>query len=295
MRRAIGICVVMLAAVACWLGFSPAGGAPLAEAQEQAEESGEYRSPYRVEFTIPREELIGDLERTERGDRRGSAEVPHSEWYSERVLKRWGAWGPPARRYPPVPGMEEWSAEAKRERVIAIALRYIGYGYQHHHIPDWEPPREWPWKETCVGRNGRGVDCSNFTGFVYNLGFGLQLNTDVARQSRERAVPEFGGRVDVPLREVALPDSYQARIEALRTGDLLFIRSDKGNISHVVLWVGAIGRSPDGVPLIIDSHGAGVRDSEGRSIPCGVHIRPFRENSWYNKDASHALRAIEGR
>ena len=25
----------------------------------------------------------------------------------------------------------------------------------YHHIPDWDPPRDWPWHETCAGRNGR--------------------------------------------------------------------------------------------------------------------------------------------
>jgi hypothetical protein len=46
------------------------------------------------------------------------------------------------------------------------------------------------------------------------------------------------------------------------------------------------------VPLIIDSHGEDVRDSQGQFIPCGVQLRPFRENSWYNRSASHALRVF---
>lgn len=291
MRRAIGIGAA-LAALAGGGALVLPGWGPRASAQERERE--EYRTPYRVEFRIPDRELIGDLERTERGDRRLQAEVPHEEWYSHRVRERWGAWGPVARAYPAPVGLEEWPAERKRERVVAVALRFLGYGYQHHHIPDWDPPREWPWKETCVGRNGRGVDCSNFTGFVYNLGFGVRLNTEVLKQSEEREARGPGERGITPIRKVALPDSYQERIETLRTGDLLFIRSDAGNISHVVIWVGEIGRSPDGTPLIIDSHGAGVRDSEGRSIPCGVHLRPFRESSWYNRSASHALRLIGG-
>jgi hypothetical protein len=89
-----------------------------------------------------------------------------------------------------------------------------------------------------------------------------------------------------------LPDSYEERVRALRTGDLLFVRNRGGKVSHVVLWVGPIGRSPDGVPLIIDSHGDDVRDSNGATIPCGVRVRPFRENSWYNHSAAHALRVF---
>ncbi|WP_437227256.1 NlpC/P60 family protein [Planctomicrobium sp. SH661] len=258
---------------------------------EQGERS-EYRTPYRVEFTTPREELIADLKESERGNFRFEAEVPHEEWYSRRVRERWGSWGPVARHYPPVPGIEQWSTEAKRERVIAVAMRFLGYGYQHHHIPDWDPPREWPWKESCVGHNGRGVDCSNFTGFVFNQGFGLRFNTEVKHQSEQQSVEGPGRERVTPLQRIELPESYQERVQTLRTGDLLFIRSDVGNISHVVLWVGSIGRSTDETPLIIDSHGGEVKDSEGNKIPCGIHLRPFREGSWYSHSASHALRVF---
>lgn len=257
-----------------------------ARAQERV-----YRSPYVVEFTLPETELLGDLERTERGDRRLEAEIPFEHWYANRTMERWRAWGPPAREYPPPPGIEYWSTERKRERVIAVALRFRGYAYQHHHIPDWDPPSGWPWKSTCAGSNGRGVDCSNLTGFVYNLGFGLRLNTDVEKQSEERTAREHRGRL-AKLHVVRLPTSYEERIKTLRTGDLVYIRNRGGKISHVVIWAGPIGRSQDGVPLVIDSHGEDVRDSAGYPIPCGVQLRPFRENSWYNHSASHALRVF---
>ena len=255
-----------------------------AHAQEQA-----YRSPYRVEFTVPMDGLVADVERTERGDPRMEADVPFREWYAPRTLQRWRAWGPPARDYPPPPGVEQWPTERKRERVVAIALRFRGYAYQHHHIPDWSPPPSWPWKETCAESNGKGVDCSNFTGFVYNLGFGLRLSTDVHLQAGERFARGPGER-STRLQAVDLPSSFEERLKALRTGDLVYIRNRGGKISHVVIWVGPIGRSPDGLPLVIDSHGEDVRDSTGQPIPCGIHLRPFRENSWYNRSASHASR-----
>jgi cell wall-associated NlpC family hydrolase len=251
-----------------------------------------YRSPYRVEFTLPVAELVGDLERTDRGDRRLEADVPIAEWYTGRTLRRWQGWGPVARHYPAPAGMERWTAERKRQRVVAVAMRFLGYSYQHHHIPDWDPPPQWPWKPTCAGSNGRGVDCSNLTGFVYNLGFGLRLSTDVHRQAEERVARGPGEGRTTRVHAVELPSSYEERIEALRTGDLVFVRDRRDTISHVVIWVGPIGRSPDGVPLVIDSHGSDVRDSDGRPIPCGVQLRPFREDSWYNRSASHALRII---
>jgi cell wall-associated NlpC family hydrolase len=263
----------------------PAPGKP-ALAQTRA-----YHSPYRVEFTFPREELVGDLDRTERGDYRLEGEVPFAHWYTRLTQERWRAWGPRARDYPPAHGVEQWPAERKRERVIAVALRFQGYEYQHHHIPDWSPPPDWPWMESCAGANGKGVDCSNLTGFVYNLGFGLRLSTDVHVQAEER-VARGPGATRTRLQPVELPSAYQDRLKVLRTGDLVYIRNRRDRISHVITWVGSIGRAPDGTPLVIDSHGDDVPDSAGEPIPCGVQIRPFREHSWYNRSASHALRVF---
>jgi cell wall-associated NlpC family hydrolase len=174
--------------------------------------------------------------------------------------------------------------------VIAAAARFIGYGYQHHHIPDWDPPADWPWKETCVGRNGKGFDCSNFTSFVYNQGFGIRMSSGIERQSEtSRALRNHGHGQAV--HRIALPALYDERCRALRAGDLLYIRGrEEGPVTHVVIWVGHMGRSPSGVPLILDSHGAGVTDDDGRHIPCGVHLRPFRNHSWYARCASHAHR-----
>jgi hypothetical protein len=259
-----------------------------------AQESSTYRTPYRVQFTVKPDQLIGDLIQTERGDPRNEAEIPHGLWYSRRALERWHSWGPAARFYPAPPGVFEWPLERQRERVVAVALRFLGYGYQHHHIPDWDPPPSWPWKNTCVGSNGKGVDCSNFTAFVYNLGFGLKLSGDVHRQSEQRFVEGPGPDRRTPIRHIPLSSSYAERIRTLRTGDLVFIRSRQERISHVVLWIGPIGRAPDNVPLIMDSHGDGVRDSNDQTIPCGIQLRPFRENSWYNHSADHALRLLNG-
>jgi hypothetical protein len=261
--------------------------APHAEAQEAP-----YRSPYRVEFTLPPGELIGDLIHSERGDPRREAEVEHEHWYAPRTRERWGAWGPPARHYPAPVGLERWPVERRRERAVAVATRFLGYAYQHHHIPDWSPPAGWPWKSTCAGRNGKGVDCSNLSGFVYNQGFGVVLNTDVQRQSEQLVVPGPGPGRSTRLERIELPSSYEERLNVLRTGDLLYIRNRAGHISHVVLWVGPIGHSPDGTPLVLDSHGEDVTDSEGRPIPCGVQLRPFRRNSWYHHSASHAHRVF---
>ena len=81
--------------------------------------------------------------------------------------------------------------------------------------------------------------------------------------------------------------------QELKPGDLLYIRPrHSDSISHVVVWVGTWGTSGGGDPLVLDSHGADVRDESGKLIPAGVHLRAFRAKSWYATRADHALRLI---
>jgi cell wall-associated NlpC family hydrolase len=253
---------------------------------------GGYRSPYTLRYEHPVRELIRDLEETGRGSRRGEAAVPFDEWYSAAVRHRWGAWGPPARHYPAAEYAAGKPAGWRRERVIATAMRFRGYGYQHHHVPDWDPPADWPWLKVGAGRNGRGVDCSNFTSFVYNQGFGVRPSGAIREQAERLEVPGPGGR-PVRAERVDLPAGYADLPGVLKTGDLLYIRGTPGGeVTHVVIWVGEVGRSPDGLPLVLDSHGGGVKDARGEDIPAGVHLRPFGPHSWYARCASHAHRLI---
>ncbi|APW62080.1 NlpC/P60 family protein [Paludisphaera borealis] len=290
---AFPLAATLLATAGVFCGVSIPGVDWQARAQAQpAASSGSYG----VEFRHPIPDLIDDLLSTERGDPRLEASIPHSEWYSKGVERRFHGWGPEPRTYPPLPGLDRRSVDWKRERVIAEAIRFLGYAYQHHHLPDWNPPASWPWTHTCAGGNGKGFDCSNFTSFVYNQGFGIHLNSDVGRQATlEHALEGNHGR-EIRVHRVELPESYDERIKTLRTGDLVYIRHERDpHVSHVVIWVGPIGRSPSGVPLVIDSHGGGVNDDDGRPIPCGVQLRPYRKSSWYNRRASHAHRLFEER
>ena len=250
-----------------------------------------YKSPYSVKFTHPVKELVGDLEGP-RGDPRQQSEIPYREWNSEACRKQCGSWGPPQRHYPEPEGIASKPRDWKQQRVVAIALHFEGYGYQHHHVPDWSPAQGWPWQKTAVGHNGKGVDCSNFTAFVYNLGFGIKPNSAVAKQAEERAFALPGEKRQHNVELIRKPATYKELVATLQTGDLLYVRNNKGDLAHVVIWVGPIGHSPDGAPLIIDSHGEGVKDSDGNSIPCGIHLRPFHEKSWYYHSASHALRVF---
>ncbi len=246
-----------------------------------------YRSPYHLEFHHPTKALVGDLLEGPRGDPKYESETPHSEWYAERFLKSERPWGPRPRLYPPPPLAEGKSAEWKRERIIATASRYIGYDYQHHHLPDWSPPAR-------GGTPGhKGLDCSNFTAFAYNQALGIHINSDVKEQAEgkvAKGAQHIGAKVTrIDRHDEESHPSWSARLKA---SDLVFVRNREGHISHVVLWLGPLGRSPDGTPLILDSHGEDVKDSAGVFVPRGIQIRPYRPGSWYDRSTSHALRLV---
>lgn len=147
-------------------------------------------------------------------------------------------WGPKPLTYPPVEipkGVNpiQW----ERDRVIAIAKKYIGLPYMHRHIP----------------MQG-GLDCSNFTSWVYNYGFGIRFSSNTQKQAQE------AGRRLAPNEE-------------LEPGDLLFIwNKQKNKISHVVLYV-----DPN---TIIDST---ITKKQN-----GVALRPFK--GWYKERFAWARR-----
>lgn len=265
----------------------------LGDGQAQSSASS-YKSPYSVKFTHPVSELLADLEHGPRADPHNQSDIPFNEWNSPRVRKEYGSWGPRARHYPAPQGVLNRPTEWQRERVIAVALRYQGYAYQHHHIPDWQPPASWPWKETAAGHNSKGLDCSNFSAFVYNQGFGIKPSGNVKEQAEQLTIPGPGPGRTLRAELIQKPECYAELTKTLKTGDLLYIRNNAGALAHVIIWVGPIGQSSDGDPLIIDSHGEGVKDSEGQPIPVGIHLRPFREKSWYYRSFSHAHRLLKG-
>ncbi len=253
--------------------------------------ASDYVSPYRVEFSFSEEELIGDLLRGPRSDWRTYADVPFRDWYDASNHRRWGYWGPRVRHFPPPNSATTRPPQWARERVIATGLRYVGIGYQHRHLPHWDPPADWP-RAPNQTTTGPGIDCSNFTGFVYNLALGLLPNTSIRGQAEMTEVLGPGPGRRTRVQRIELPRDYEEFPRVLRTADLLFIRNRQGQVSHVVLWVGEIGRSPDDRPLVLDSTGPAHRDADGARIPDGVQLRPFGPRSWYFNNASHALRLI---
>jgi cell wall-associated NlpC family hydrolase len=179
-------------------------------------------------------------------------DVAPSAWY-QRISQ--GSWGPRAATYPAVEAPAGCSAvEWKRARVVAIARQYLGLPYRHHHIPGWSPPADLAGSTQA----GPGLDCSNFSAWVYNFGLGLRFTSDIHQQADGALAP---GRL-------LGPD------EPLAPGDLLFIlRGNRADVSHVVIYVDE--------HTVIDSHG-----TYG-----GVTEHPL--DGWYRSHYSHARRVLE--
>lgn len=164
------------------------------EAADAKPHEGPYKSPYRLTFKVPVQQLLFDLNEP-RSSVAAESAVPLHEWYTEHVRRQWGSWGVPARMLECPPQVRERPAGWKRERLVAGTARFIGYEYQHHHVPEWNPPAGWPWQQCCAGRNGKGVDCSNFSGWNYNWALGIHLNTDIHKQAERASLRAAGGEI----------------------------------------------------------------------------------------------------
>lgn len=122
--------------------------------------------------------------------------LPVSKW------ARYGTYGPPATLFPKatVPAGIADPAQWSRDRVIEVARKYVGTPYQHKHIPQL------------------GLDCSNFTSWVYNYGLGIKFTSSVTEQA------QVAGR-------------KLGSVEPLVRGDLLYFKDISGKIIHTGLYI----------------------------------------------------------
>lgn len=131
------------------------------------------------------------------------SDIPYSQWY----IKNWNnGWGPNSSHYP-IPS--EPSPD-----IVTISRYYIGLPYQHHHIPAWTTPNP-----------GHGLDCSNFTSWVYNYGKGRKFTSNIHRQSLMYEYEPGMIRID--------------NFNEIQPGDLLYFwREVEDEISHTGIFTG---------------------------------------------------------
>lgn len=166
------------------------------------------------------------------------SKTPESEWDSLSGM------GPAAATYPTVAipsGCDR--VTFMRARVLAAAKHYIGLPYQHHHVPGYKPS------------HGPGLDCSNYSAWVYNFGLGIKFTSNIKEQA------------DGPGRKLSSS-------EKLQPGDLLYLAdSDGSGINHVMMLV-------DDTHIIDDT-----------SLEDHVDVRPFTGR--YKDRYAYARRVIE--
>lgn len=275
-RRHALLCVMAAGGL---VGVTRAGAA--------AEMPSPSRSTDTLAFSTPLALLDAGFDQAPWNDPAAEADEPFAQWEDRHRRSRGAAWGPRARRYP-APRLPRQDVTYQRERVLRVAARHMGLAYQHHHLPSWQPPAGWPWLPVVLGHNGPGLDCSNFSAFVFNYALGLMLPTGVARQGAATQLPGPGSVGQVQAQRIeGAPPTLDA---ALQPADLLYFRNPAGTIGHVALWLGTVGQGPG--PLLIDCSQRPHRDESGRVIPGGVQIRPFLPGSWYARRFSHAHRLI---
>jgi hypothetical protein len=288
--RALAVCLVALSA-------KIAGGAPISFTSPNA-----YQSPYAFQFTTPEKARTRGWNRSPWNDPASWSPMPRERWYDREAYRLRSfenlAYGARTISFPAPPKYGSMPAQLKRERVLTAAAQLIGMRYQHHHLPNFDPypiRPEWPWIKVANGIHGAGLDCSNFVAWAYNYALGIKLSGAIGEASRQTDVPGPGGGT-VHIRAFEKPDGigFAAFVAQLQPADVLYIRSDKGNISHSILWVGtlAVDSNRKDKYFVIDSTGPDRKDSNGVTIPDGAHLRPFRPNSWYFRDAAVVHRIV---
>lgn len=160
-----------------------------------------------------------------------------------------GSWGPWAKSYP-----FEGSTDVAwlRDRVVASGIHWSWLRYWHHHIPNFNG---------TGGNETTGLDCSNWSAWVYNFGIGRVFTSNVVDQSN---IPTFQ-RID--------------SLGKLEQGDLVFFTDDaRTGITHsgIFCWT---NRSKESFG-VMNSHDTGVRVSTSLT-------------SWPLTRFSHGLRVIQ--
>lgn len=196
------------------------------------------------------------------------------------------------------------------QRLMTVAQPMIGTAYQHLHLPTFNPslvtpPGSFSWnsvsnnpllqssQQLLVNQSGTqpnpykqayglaaaGIDCTDFTAYLYNIALGYQMHSGTFNQvtfpdmssglvggTAAAIVLDSTGKVVQPSffygpnygSDISNgPGSLDRVIDQLQPGDLLYIGNRNG-IRHVVMWLGPVGVNLDGtassVPLVISSH-----------------------------------------
>lgn len=221
---------------------------------------------------------------------------PYSDWYLPQMEPVFTTWGPQQATFTAPANYDQMSSAWLAQRVIYAGSTFLDVtDYQHHHVPSWIAPNDWPYSPVSTRLyQGPGIDCSDFTGFAFRYGLGIDLLTGTSEQGQQtQATLNLADGTTRQLNfnvvaEYSPSLTFNQLVNQLQAGDLLYLVANPGTqatsgAAHVIIWLGTVGIDSNGQPvnLIMDSTGFGHTDSNNISVPEGVHIRPFTANMWY--------------
>ena len=200
------------------------------------------------------------------------------------------------------------------QRLLAAATSLIGTPYQHLHLPQFNPAQagqgNFQWSPVSnkkdlqtsqmlinqthqpkvpnpyapvYGQPAAGIDCTDFSAYIYNLALGVQMHSGVVNQitftvngspttgnllpnavpsatvlnpDGSAVTPVFFKSPTFGLSQINQPGSLTSLTDQLQTGDLLYIGNPTDGVLHVVVWLGITGTDSAGntFPLVISSH-----------------------------------------
>src|SRR6185312_5063283 len=123
-----------------------------------------------------------------------------------------------------------------------------------------------------------GIDCTNFTAYMYNNALGITLASATANQASIGISPGASQYITVPqamakyvkvqvLAPPTGPTAYASFVKSLQPGDILFIDPSRkfgdpespSTCTHAITWLGTYGVlsnvSKSSTSLVIDSTG----------------------------------------
>jgi len=198
----------------------------------------------------------------------------------------------------------------QRQRVMAAAnvLLQAGTHYQHLHMPNFDPAQVtsgtgFPWIPVSTNANLQsswqlsqgvsgttpnpyaaaygqpepGIDCTDFSAYVYSLALGVQMHSGTPNQVQlSGGKPTPGGTATATVLDTTgtpiapqffygpnfgvaarnAPNALDALVSQFQPGDLLYMGNPTDGILHVVMWLGQTGTDSSGniFPLVISSH-----------------------------------------
>lgn len=252
----------------------------------------------------------------------------------------------------------------QRQRVMAAAniLLQAGTHYQHLHMPNFDPAKvtsgtgfhwipvstnatlqsSWQLSQgvsgttpnpyaAAYGKPQPGIDCTDFSAYVYSLALGVQMHSGTPDQiefvggkiapgatatatvldtTGTPITPQFFYRPNFGVGGTNASGSLDTLVSQFQPGDLLYMGNPTDGILHVVMWLGQTGTDSAGntFPLVISSHDntPAIFDTlaldaqgypsdgnvAGHLPPPGVHILPFADSNWFYQDFQVAMRVI---